>query len=103
MFGGFSCVLDAVFRREIAEHRLNRFLHVHVTLCAAAGLLPLFTPDAADRSAAAWVLPASWNAYDASHDDTDERRHLAHLRDTLQHLRAGAAVRRAPDGGADHR
>ena len=46
------------FRREIAEHRLNRFLHVHLTLCAIAGLLPLFTPDAAERSAPAWVLQA---------------------------------------------
>ena len=49
-------ILNAVPRREIAEHRLNRFLHVHLSLCAIAGLLPLFTPDAAERSAAAWVL-----------------------------------------------
>ena len=48
--------IDATFRREIAEHRLNRFLHVHLTLCALTGLLPLFTPDAAARSAPAWVL-----------------------------------------------
>jgi Cu-processing system permease protein len=56
MFGTSSFVLHAVLRREIAEHRLNRFLHVHLSLCAFAGLLPLFTPDAAERSAAAWVL-----------------------------------------------
>ena len=46
----------AALRREIAEHRLNRFLHVHVALCAVVGLLPLFTPDAAERSAPAWAL-----------------------------------------------
>jgi Cu-processing system permease protein len=56
MYAASSFVLDAVFRREIAEHRLNRFLQVHLTLCAAAGLLPLFTPDVAERSAPAWVL-----------------------------------------------
>lgn len=49
---------DATLRRELAEHRLNRFLHVHLTLCGVAGLLPLFTPDAADRSVPAWVLQA---------------------------------------------
>jgi hypothetical protein len=51
-----AVVVDAALRREIAEHRLNRFLHVHLTLCAVIGLLPLFTPDAAERSAPAWVL-----------------------------------------------
>ena len=50
--------IDAAIRRELAEQRLNRFLHVHLTLCAVTGLLPLFTPDAADRSAPAWVLQA---------------------------------------------
>jgi hypothetical protein len=50
--------IDAAVRRELAEQRLNRFLHVHLTLCAVIGLLPLFTPDAADRSAPAWVLQA---------------------------------------------
>ena len=50
--------IDAAFRRELAEQRLNRFLHVHLTLCAVTGLLPLFTPEAADRSAPAWVLQA---------------------------------------------
>ena len=49
---------DAALRREIAEHRLNRFLHVHVSLCVGVSLLPLFTPDAAARSAPAWVLQA---------------------------------------------
>lgn len=48
--------LAATFRRELAEHRLNRFLHVHVALAAVIGLLPMFTPDAADRTAPAWVL-----------------------------------------------
>jgi len=50
--------IDAAVRREFAEQRLNRFLHVHLTLCAIVGLLPLFTPDAAERSAPAWVLQA---------------------------------------------
>ena len=35
--------IDAAMRREFAEQRLNRFLHVHLTLCAVIGLLPLFT------------------------------------------------------------
>lgn len=46
----------AAFHRELAEHRLNRFLHAHLGLCAAIGLLPLLTPDAAAESAVAWVL-----------------------------------------------
>ncbi len=50
--------LHATFTREIAEHRLNRFLHVHLALCAIASLLPLFTPDEAARSAPLWVLQA---------------------------------------------
>jgi Cu-processing system permease protein len=50
--------IDAAVRRELAEQRLNRFLHVHMTLCGVTGLLPLFTPDAVDRSAPAWVLQA---------------------------------------------
>jgi hypothetical protein len=50
--------LQAAFHREIAEHRLNRFLHVHLALCALVGSLPFFTPDAAERSAPAWVLQA---------------------------------------------
>jgi Cu-processing system permease protein len=50
--------IDAAVRRELAEQRLNRFLHVHLSLCAVAGLLPLFTPDAAERAAPAWVLQA---------------------------------------------
>ena len=53
-----ATTVHAAFLREIAEHRLNRFLHVHLTLCAAVGSLPLFTPDAAERSAPAWVLQA---------------------------------------------
>jgi hypothetical protein len=43
--------LHATFTREVAEHRLNRFLHVHLALCAVASLLPLFTPDDAARAA----------------------------------------------------
>jgi len=50
--------LQAAFRRELAEHRLNRFMHVHLVLCALVGSLPLFTPDAVERSAPAWVLQA---------------------------------------------
>lgn len=46
----------ATFHREMAEHRLNRFLHVHLALSAVISLLPLFTPDAVERSAPAWVL-----------------------------------------------
>ena len=73
--------LHAAFRREIAEHRLNRFLHVHFALCGVVALLPLFTPDAAERSAPAWVLQAvlyclSLSALllglSASHGDADE-------------------------------
>ena len=50
--------LRAAFGREIAEQRLNRFLHVHLALCALVGSLPLFTPDALERSAPAWILQA---------------------------------------------
>jgi hypothetical protein len=73
--------IDAAVRRELAEQRLNRFLHVHLTLCAVVGLLPLFTPDAAERSATAWVLQAvlyclSLSALllglSAAHGDADE-------------------------------
>lgn len=49
-------IVVATFRRELAEHRLNRFLHVHLALSAVISLLPLFTPDATERSAPAWVL-----------------------------------------------
>lgn len=50
--------LVATFQRELAEQRLNRFLHVHLLLSAAVSVLPLFTPDAADRAAPAWIVPA---------------------------------------------
>lgn len=56
--GAHFMTLHAAFGREIAEQRLNRFLHVHLALCALVGSLPLFTPDAAEQSAAAWVLQA---------------------------------------------
>lgn len=49
-------IVVATFRREVAEHRLNRFLHVHLALSAVIGLLPLFTPDAIERAAPAWAL-----------------------------------------------
>ncbi|MCC6164374.1 MAG: hypothetical protein IT182_13575 [Acidobacteria bacterium] len=49
-------IVTASFRREVAEHRLNRFLHVHLALSAVIGLLPLFTPDAIVRAAPAWAL-----------------------------------------------
>lgn len=76
-----AMTFHAAFRREIAEHRLNRFLHVHMALCASVALLPLFTPDAAARSAPAWVLQAvlyclSLSALllglSAAHGDADE-------------------------------
>lgn len=78
---GRIATIDAAIRRELAEQRLNRFLHVHLTLCAFVGLLPLFTPDAAGRSAPAWVLQAvlyclSLSALllglSAAHGDADE-------------------------------
>lgn len=73
--------IDAAVRRELAEHRLNRFLHVHVALCAVVGWLPLFTPDAAERAAPAWVLQAVLYCLSlsslllglsAAHGDSDE-------------------------------
>lgn len=48
--------IRATFWREVAEHRLNRFLHVHLALATVISVLPLFTPDATERSAPAWVL-----------------------------------------------
>jgi hypothetical protein len=81
MFARRYAAFDATLRRELAEHRLNRFLHVHLTLCAVAGLLPLLTPDAAERSVPAWVLQAvlyclSLSALllglSAAHGDADE-------------------------------
>jgi Cu-processing system permease protein len=53
---GWLTTLRATFSRELAEHRLNRFLHVHLALSATIGLLPLFTPDEAARAAPLWVL-----------------------------------------------
>jgi hypothetical protein len=73
--------IDAAVRRELAEQRLNRFLHVHLALCTAIGLLPLFTPDAAERAAPAWVLQgvlyclslsALLLGLSAAHGDADE-------------------------------
>ncbi len=76
-----AMTLHAALHREMAEHRLNRFLHVHVTLSALVAVLPLFTPDAAARSAPAWILPSvlyclSLSALllglSAAHGDADE-------------------------------
>jgi Cu-processing system permease protein len=81
MFAHHYAAFDATLRRELAEHRLNRFLHVHLTLCALAGLLPLFTPDAAERSVPAWAmqvvlyclsLSALLLGLSSAHGDADE-------------------------------
>ena len=45
-------------QREFAANRVNRFLHAHLALAAAAGFLPLFTPDDASGAAPLWVLHA---------------------------------------------
>jgi len=50
--------LAAAGWRELAANRVNRFLHAHLALAAAAGLLPLFTPDEAASAAPLWVLHA---------------------------------------------
>ena len=74
-------VVLATFHREVAEHRLNRFLHVHLALSAVIGLLPLFTPDATGRAAPIWVLQgvlyclslsALLLGLSAAHGDADE-------------------------------
>jgi ABC-2 type transport system permease protein/Cu-processing system permease protein len=55
----FFTVARAAARREFLSHRLNRFLHAHLLLLLAAGLLPLLTPgDALARGAAWWLLHA---------------------------------------------
>jgi hypothetical protein len=48
--------LAAAFQRELAANRVNRFLHSHLALASAAGLLPLFTPDDAAAAAPLWIL-----------------------------------------------
>jgi len=50
--------LFAAFQRELAANRVNRFLQVHLALAAAAGCLPLFTPDQASQTAPLWTLHA---------------------------------------------
>ena len=50
--------IAAACQRELWANRVNRFLHVHVALAAAAGLLPLFTPDDVESAAPMWVLHA---------------------------------------------
>lgn len=55
----FFRVVRAAAGRELLSHRLNRFLHAHVALVIAAGLLPLLTPgDALARGASWWLLHA---------------------------------------------
>jgi Cu-processing system permease protein len=58
MIAPTTAALTAAFRRELAANRVNRFMHSHLTLAAAAGLLPLFTPDDATAAAPLWVLHA---------------------------------------------
>jgi Cu-processing system permease protein len=50
--------LAASCQRELAANCVNRFLHVHLALAAAAGFLPLFTPDDTTGAAPLWVLHA---------------------------------------------
>ena len=50
--------LFAAFHRELAANRVSRFLQVHLALAAAAGCLPLFTPDEASQTAPLWTLHA---------------------------------------------
>ncbi|AHF92684.1 hypothetical protein OPIT5_23125 [Opitutaceae bacterium TAV5] len=55
----FTQIACAAAGREWLSHRLNRFLHAHLALVLAAGLLPLLTPDdALARGAAWWLLHA---------------------------------------------
>ncbi|HET7217121.1 MAG TPA: hypothetical protein VFJ02_03700 [Vicinamibacterales bacterium] len=51
-----TTVIAAAFQRELAANRVNRFLHTHLALAAAAGLLPAFTPDEIASAAPLWVL-----------------------------------------------
>jgi hypothetical protein len=58
MIAPTTAALTAAFWRELAANRVNRFMHSHLALAAAAGLLPLFTPDDATAAAPLWVLHA---------------------------------------------
>ncbi|MEO7273327.1 MAG: hypothetical protein ABIX28_21635 [Vicinamibacterales bacterium] len=58
MISPTRAALAAAFERELAANRVNRFLHVHLALAAAAGCLPLFTPDEAVGAAPLWMLHA---------------------------------------------
>jgi len=58
MIAPASAAIAAAFQRELAANRVNRFLHTHFALAAAAGLLPLFTPDEIASAAPLWVLHA---------------------------------------------
>ena len=50
-------VMNATFAREFLSYRINRFLHLHVGLMLAIGVLALLAPpDAAAPGAAWWVL-----------------------------------------------
>lgn len=48
----------AALYRELAAQRLNRFLQAHLTLAAAAGLLPLLTAGDVAAAAPWWMLQA---------------------------------------------
>ncbi|HEX2862399.1 MAG TPA: hypothetical protein VHN79_12200 [Lacunisphaera sp.] len=52
----FGRAAGAALRREWLSHRLNRFLHAHLTLVLVAGLLPLLTPDEGLARGAPWWL-----------------------------------------------
>ncbi len=58
MIGSARAAFAAACHRELAANLVNRFLHAHLALAAAAGLLPLFTPDAVAGAAPLWVLHA---------------------------------------------
>lgn len=52
-----TCTFAATFARELLSYRINRFLHVHLALMLAIGLLALLAPaEAAAQGAAWWVL-----------------------------------------------
>lgn len=58
MSSATRAAFTATFRREVTALRLNRFLHVHLAIAAAAGLLPLFTPTDTAGAAPWWLLQA---------------------------------------------
>ena len=58
MTASARAALAASCQRELSANCVNRFLHVHLALAAAAGFLPLFTPDDTSGAAPLWVLHA---------------------------------------------